>query len=837
MAAATTHAPIAERLPRQLPVWEAPLVAVAVAMTIGIIVDRYSMVPLPASLGAALVCALAWFIFANTNRAALGGLALCYLWGSVACCAAAYHHWHRYHVDARDILHHAGYDGKPARLRGVLVTAPITQAEQRDPLRSFPTRDTTRFVLRVSQLQEPTRHVWCDTSGLVQVTLIGQTDGITVGDEVELLGRLTLPDEAMNPGGFDYASFLRDQGITAMLTVFAPSEVIEVRRGWPTSLFGWLAVVRGWAQRTLARDLGNQHGVASALLLGEGSGLTGDDWEQYLRTGVIHVLAISGQHLVVLAGFLWLASSLFGFRRCHAAPAIAVLLIAYALLTGGRPPVMRAAWMVAAYCGGILLQRPVAHANVFALGWIGVAIMNPADIFNAGCQLSFLAVAVLVWGVGRWSEEPADPLERVIDEARPWYALAAIWMWRWLLGAYALNAVVWLAVAPLVAAHFHIFSPIALLIGPPMVVLTSLALLAGFAFLLFSWLPPLAWLFGWVTQGSLLGCEALVSLGQRLPGAYLFVADVPTWWLWLFYVPLLIGLCSPFVWRHGKWALAAACVWLLLGALLQIIPHRPGEFRCTFVSVGHGGSTVIETPGGRVLVYDAGATTGPDVTRRHIAPFLWSRGIRRIDALILSHADLDHFNGVPQLTERFTIGRVISTPTFAQRDLAGMQKTLAALESRGLAVEIVHEGQRWQENDVSFEVLHPPAVGPAGKENARSLVLLVKHMDWSMLLTGDLEEAGLKQVLERKAPRIDVLMAPHHGSDKSNIPALAEWAKPALVLSSQTAPASERASVKMYEQVGAKFLGTWPHGAITIRPGETETPVETYRTRLKLKPF
>jgi competence protein ComEC len=144
-------------------------------------------------------------------------------------------------------------------------------------------------------------------------------------------------------------------------------------------------------------------------------------------------------------------------------------------------------------------------------------------------------------------------------------------------------------------------------------------------------------------------------------------------------------------------------------------------------------------------------------------------------------------------------------------------------------MQIVHAGHRWQDDGVSFSVLHPPAVGPPGKENVRSLVLLVEHDDWSMLLTGDLEEAGLTQVLKLPNPRIDVLMAPHHGSDKSNIPAFAKWAKPKLVVSSQTEPTSERVSVRMYEQIGAKYLGTWPHGAITIRPGIGE---ETYRSKL-----
>jgi hypothetical protein len=135
--------PAAERLPRQLSVWCAPLVPVALAMTVGISADRFWVVALPASLGVALVCILAWLIFANTSRQ---WLALFYLWGGVAGLAAGYHHWHRYHIDANDIRHGASYDGIPTRLRGTLTTAPITQAGQGDPLRSIPTRDLTRIL-------------------------------------------------------------------------------------------------------------------------------------------------------------------------------------------------------------------------------------------------------------------------------------------------------------------------------------------------------------------------------------------------------------------------------------------------------------------------------------------------------------------------------------------------------------------------------------------------------------------------------------------------------------------------------------------------------------------
>jgi competence protein ComEC len=106
-----------------------------------------------------------------------------------------------------------------------------------------------------------------------------------------------------------------------------------------------------------------------------------------------------------------------------------------------------------------------------------------------------------------------------------------------------------------------------------------------------------------------------------------------------------------------------------------------------------------------------------------------------------------------------------------------------------------------------------------------------------MLLTGDLEEAGLTRVLAMPAPKIDVLMSPHHGSDKSNVPALAAWAKPRIAVSCQTAPLNERKSVKMYEDLGIRLLGTWPHGAVTIHHDGGQAWVETYRTALVLRPF
>jgi hypothetical protein len=158
-----------------------------------------------------------------------------------------------------------------------------------------------------------------------------------------------------------------------------------------------------------------------------------------------------------------------------------------------------------------------------------------------------------------------------------------------------------------------------LLIGPPVVLLTSIALVTGFLLLLTAWCWPLATLFGGVTHVCLAGCDLLVGLGMRLPGAYWFVPDLPEWWLWVFYLGLLAVMAVPALRR--RWALAAGLGWLCLGLLLPFFKATPAELRCTFVAVGHGGCTVIQTPDGRTLLYDAGAIQGPNVTRRNIVPF------------------------------------------------------------------------------------------------------------------------------------------------------------------------------------------------------------------------
>lgn len=807
-------------------IWQAPLVPAALALTAGIVLDRHANVSLGFSLMAAAAGVAAWAAARSTRWA---GLALVYLACAILAVGAGYHHAYRHVFPANDIGNYASAEPRLARLHGELAEEPIVRPRAQDSLQSYARPDPAVAILRVTHLRQG--EDWLPVSGRTRLLVPGPLLAMHVGDQVEAIGMLSAPPAPANPGEFDYASFLLDQRIRAQLVVHKTSEgVTRTKEGWPWSLGGWLAVVRAWGQRELQQTIPEQHaGIAMALLLGEGSTMTTGDWEKYIRTGVIHVLAISGQHLVILAGFLWIVLRLLGMRRRRGAWLVAVLLLAYALLTGGHPSVLRSAVTVCVVCGGILLSRPVLPANSFALAWIIVAVLNPTDLFSAGCQLSFLAVALLYWGTSQWFVADADALDRLIDEGRPAWQRCLRWLGRIVALSYAVTAVIWLASAPLVAGRYHLVSPAALVLGPPLILLTSIALLSGFLLLLsavIAW--PLVPLFAEATSLSLAGCDFLVRHGDRLPGCHFYVADIPHWWLWGFYLGLLLLLTLKPLQHRWREALLAGLAWLCIGLYSTAVRPSAPEMRCTFLAVGHGGCIVIETPEGRTLLYDAGALNGPDVTRRQIAPFLWSRNIRRIDEVLLSHADLDHFNGMPALLERFAVGQVSCTPTFSKKTTPGVGLTLDALRRLEIPMRIVQAGDRLVSGTVTLEVLHPPAQGPDGKENVRSLVLLVQHAGHTILLTGDLEGAGQERVLALPPVHVDVLMAPHHGGEAANKPDLARWAQPRVVVACQGPPRWPSRAADSYTALGADFLGTWPNGAVTFLSRESGLEVDTF---------
>jgi competence protein ComEC len=805
----------------------APLVPVAVAATIGLIADRSVGVPTAAGIGLLVGGMIGWAVFHTKPTAVV------WLWVAVAGLAAAYHHAHRHEFPPDDIARFAQADAVILTVRGVLADEPITRRHNTtDPL--APSRRTDLDVCTLDVTEVESAAGWHPASGRVRLwverdlpTAAPPLNGLRSGDTVQAVGRFAVPQPPGNPGERDYYDFSLDRRIRGDLRASDTSAAV-VRLdagGWGVSRV--MAWIRNRSTATLIAALGEaQAPVGRALLLGDGTAMDRAEWDAFVRTGVVHVLAISGQHLVVLAAFVWFVLGASGMPRRKAAWVVAAVVCGYAVLTGLRPSALRAAVMVSALCGAIVLRRPVFMANSFALAWVVVAAVNPTDPFDLGCRLSFLSVFCLVWGVGRWVQpKRRTPLERLIDESRSLPERVIRALIRAVAVLYVINLALFLVNAPLLIAEQNIVSPVSLFVGPVLVLLTSVALVCGFLLLLLAPVPVASDGLAALTRWSLAVAERCVHWADGVVGGSAYLPGLPFWWLVGFYllvvVVVLLGL------KSSRWFQLALFGWAFVAAVLPTSDHPADEFRMAFLSVGHGGCVVMETPDGRCLIYDAGTTAGPDAVRRVVAPYLWHRGVRRIDEIFVSHADADHFNGLGQLLRRFPVGRVTVTPSFAERPTQEVDETLVVLKRANVELRTAHAGQTFAAGEVTFEVLHPPSVGPPGIENERSLVLAVRHAGHTILLTGDLEKAGAGRLLGLPPVAADVLMAPHHGSKSAFPAALRAWANPLWVVVSR---GDLYTNTITDADTGVPTWDTHAHGTLTVRSHPTGLTVEAFRT-------
>ena len=424
--------------------------------------------------------------------------------------------------------------------------------------------------------------------------------------------------------------------------------------------------IRSIGNRLLWQDLDRRRsGVAAALLLGSREQLDDAHTNAYFLTGMIHLLSISGLHIAILAaGLFWfLRLGLVG--RNVALVGVAVLTILYALIIDAEPPAVRATIIVLVACASAWFGRQALAFNSLAAAALVVLAMNPADLFRVGSQLSFLAAAVLGYcGVLRSRRPAPDPLQTLIAQSRPWPL-----RWSRKLGgqmgtALLLTTAVWLVTLPLIATRFHVASPAALLLTPLLAIPISVGLLAGFGVLALGWLvPPLGTATGWICDLALAWADHCINLGTTWPAGHFWVVGPPNWWVAAFYLLLALAVALPRPKLSAKARLAMVGGWSLVGCILPLAAGTTHDrLVCNILSVGHGCSVVLELPDGRTILYDAGRLGSPQAAARSIASHLWSRGITHLDAVVVSHADVDHFNALPDLFERFRVDRLLLTP-------------------------------------------------------------------------------------------------------------------------------------------------------------------------------
>lgn len=804
-----------------------PLVIVLAAAATGIVTDREFAVPWSVWLAVAIGSLWAWRLM--WRRCWWVRANLCLLL-AVAACAAAWHHscWRLFRED--EIGLSASVEGQPICLEAIAATAVRHRpAPPDDPMRSMPAQPQSFLVLQVMRLRNGVE--WQAASGQVTLTVYGELQAVRPGDQLRVYGRLISTTPPLNPGDFDFSAHQRGDRLLCRLDCDAPACCQVLKRASPWRLAYVIPAIREQGDAMLWRYLRREPaGLATAVLLGIRENVDFERQESFLVTGTVHILSISGLHVGMLAYGFWLTARIGWLsRRATLYTAIGLILF-YTVLTYAQPPVVRAAVLICVMCVARLLGRRAFDFNTLALAaWI-VLIMNPSHLFGTGTQLSFLAVATLacLQRLPQFNPPAEDPLDRLIRQSRPWPirltrdARHVIWQ------VCLTSTAVWLISLPLVMYRFHVVSPIAVLLNPIVWLPMSIALFAGFGVLVTGYVvPPLAALCGWICDRSLWFIEWCVGVSMHCPLGYAWVPAPPWWWVVSFYVALLGWVILPRR-RPARLGpiLAAIAIWFGIGFLFTVGPwarsqdSRKPQLTCTFAAVGHGTSVLVELPDGRTMLYDAGSWGSSRTGVRPISAMLWSRGLTHLDAVVISHADTDHFNALPDLLDRFSVGVIYVSPVMFREPTPALDALQAAFARAGVEVRELSYQQRLEGGPgVELEILHPSRSGVIGIDNANSIVLRVAFAGRSLLLPGDLEGRGLQDVMAESPLDSEIVMAPHHGSLHSNPAGFAAWSTPEVVVISGGQETNLAAVREAYTSQGATVLHTASDGAIQITLG------------------
>ena len=795
-----------------------PAVPVAVCFAFGILLDR-SLPQMIWWAWAFLTFIAAGFVIWGAVRARRPVIVLG-LFGAIVFLGGMRHHafWSLDSIES--VSHFFADEPRLVRLRGIVTEPPIVKAQSETPFNSaYRQSDTTVLTLRCRSLQDGTRFV--PVRGKVQVRIDGNLPYLKTADAIEVFGWAARPTGPANPGDFDYREYLRQQQIHSVVRVQVPEAVTKLPEA---SESGWSKAVdelRSRAERFLAMYLSEENAeIAAALLLGSRASLPEEVRLEFIESGMMHVLALSGLHVGILAGLVWCLCRLAQLPPRVSALVMFASVLGLAVISGGRPPIVRAAVFLGIASFGRLASRQSSPQNIIALSALVILAWNPTDLFAVGAQLSFLGVMGILLTTP-WLAPPFDPNRLADDESKieNRFLNASRILGRLLWQYWRLTVGISLLILPLAAARFHVISLIGLLLNVLMFPFVTLVLSAGFLLMFAGWsFPWMAPLLAVPFDAGLSVLLSLVKWGAGLPLGHLDVAGPPDWWLAGYY-SLFAGLYyfRDRIARPRFLGTVLILSWTAFGLAVSAWPTSPRGLRATFLSVGHGSAILLEFPGGKTLLFDGGALDNGERAFRVVRGALWRRGITHLDAVVISHSDLDHINAVPQIAKEIPVGQVFVARSFLKSSHEVVPHVVKTLAKQNIPIRAVGTGDRLILDPlVSADVLHPDPQADYAHNNANSLVIGFQMAGRRLLLTGDVELEGLDDLMNRTRWNIDVLQSPHHGSPTANTPELVRWANPRVVVVSGGFVAGRTEQLEKLYGSQVRLLSTVDDGAVAI---------------------
>ncbi len=674
----------------------------------------------------------------------------------------------------------------------------------------------------------------------------------TYGQRLHLIAKLRMPRDYRNPGAMDMVGYLNSQGIG--LTGSAHASSVDVLPGFVGSRIGrWRSIAR---RSVLARIMllwpGERGALMQAALIGGRAFIGRDIKTEFQRTGTYHILVVSGINVGILAFAVFWVLRKLPFGETWATVLTILLSWGYAFVADLGSPIVRATITLNIFLVTRLLFRDRAGLNALGIAALGILLVNPRTLFEASFQLTFLsviAVAGIAVPILRRTIYPMRSGLKNIDSPESDFSaptraaefrvelhlvrgtlqdvvgrrmanLLVIHITRVVLAASELlflSTVIQLALALPMAWYFHRATTMSLPANALVIPIASVLLPSAVLAVALSYLSH-----GLALVPAAIARYALDALTGtiRIIG-HLRISDVrvPTPTLAVSIAAALTFGIALLLARRRVWAGIGVAGLVASAMCIVLLPPKPqwhpGVFEVTAIDVGQGDSLLLITPEGKTLLLDSGGLTGNlrsdfDVGEEVVSPYLWSRGICKLDAVAISHAHSDHMGGMRSIIANFKpqelwYGVESSSPGFVDVEQA----------ARSFQVELKPRvaGESFDFGGVHVRVLNPPTGWQASNPDDESLVLHMQYGSTSALLVGDAHKR-IENFLEQEAPRADLLKVGHHGSATSSSPEFLEAVRP------------------RYAVVSVGFYNSFGHPRQEVMQRFAAAHIPTYRTDL-----
>ncbi len=721
----------------------------------------------------------------------------------------------------------------------ILLEGTIDRSPQR-------TQSRTQLLIKSHKIISGDRHI--SVEGHLLLFLKEQNPQLHIGDRLRLLCRLHRPHGFRNPGVFSYERHLALERIHVVGFLSDDKMWVKVGEGFKNPILlkieSWRDHIRDFLEKEATLPSSS---IFQALVLGEQGNIPEDVRESFITTGIAHLLAISGDHLGIVALlsfslFLWVMKRSdflllsLSVKKWAAALTIPCLLL-YTFIAGGGISVIRATIMVITFFLSIVFDRERHLLHTLALAALLILLFSPPSLFDVSFQLSFLAVLSILYLVPRVYRDLRRE-EMNIPPEISWKQK----IWKYVKLSFIVTVVAILGTAPFVALHFNRVSLIGFLanlfvvpwVGFLIVPVTLIASIFSFFFY------PFASLLITVDQFLATILFKVVAFFASIPFASIYIPTPTALEMILYYLLLFLGVHL----RKGKkikYLFVGICILLAADLAYWNLKDRlRKDLTLTFIDVGHGDSILVEFPKGKRMLIDGGGLHEDrfDVGKNVIAPFLWKKKIQRIDTLVLTHPDPDHLKGLNFIASQFKIGR------FWDNGLRGDSEFYLELEKTLQRRKIdrfpLNENINSQViNGVEISFLNPPAgsAGPVRHRNPaylnnQSLVIRLRFKNIVLLLTGDVEKEAEERMVRKGYPlRAHILKVPHHGSSSSSSLIFLEKVNPDHAIISVGERTIGRLPhpevIERYKRLGSKIFRTDQHGAITVMTDGEKIEIKT----------